>query len=64
MDTNEKVLSLNRAKAIFEYLVSNGISAGRMTYKGFGSQNRLINPERSESDASINRRVEFKITKR
>lgn len=64
MDTNEKLLSLNRAKAIFEYLVSNGISAGRMTYKGFGSHNRLINPERSESDATINRRVEFKITKR
>ncbi len=64
MDTNEKVLSLNRAKAIFEYLVSNGVTASRMTYQGFGSRNRLINPERSEADATINRRVEFKITKR
>lgn len=64
MDTNEKALSLNRAKAIFEYLVSNGINASRITYRGFGSRNRLIYPERNESDASINRRVEFKITKR
>jgi outer membrane protein OmpA-like peptidoglycan-associated protein len=64
MDTNEKVLSLNRARAVYEYLVANGISAGRMTYKGFGARNRLVFPERNESEASLNRRVEFKITKR
>jgi outer membrane protein OmpA-like peptidoglycan-associated protein len=64
LDTGEKVLSVNRAKAIFEYLVANGIGASRMTYKGFGAQNRLIYPERNEADASTNRRVEFKITKR
>jgi outer membrane protein OmpA-like peptidoglycan-associated protein len=64
LDTNEKALSLNRAKAIFDYLSSNGISQNRMTYKGFGSRNRLVYPERTEADASTNRRVEFKITKR
>ena len=64
LDTNEKALSLNRAKAIFDYLASNGISQNRMTYKGFGSRNRLVYPERTEADATTNRRVEFKIIKR
>ncbi len=64
LDTNEKALSVNRAKAIYEYLVSNGINANRLTYNGFGSRNRLINPERNEADYSLNRRVEFKIIKR
>lgn len=63
LDTGEKTLSLNRARAVFEYLVANGISAGRMTYKGFGARNRLVFPETSEADYSMNRRVEFKITK-
>lgn len=63
LDTNEKALSVNRAKAVYDYLLSNGISASRMSYKGFGSRNPLVFPERSEEDFSANRRVEFKIIK-
>ena len=64
LETNEKALSVNRAKAIYDFLVANGISAMRLSYRGFGSRNRLVNPERSEADFTLNRRVEFKIIKR
>ncbi len=63
-DTHEKTLSKNRAEVIYEYLLSNGIAARRMTYKGFGAKHKLVFPERTEFDATMNRRVEFKIIKR
>lgn len=54
-------LSVNRAKAIYDYLVKNGIDSKRLSYKGFGSSFPKIFPEKDENDASINRRVEIKI---
>lgn len=64
LDTQEKALSRNRAKAVYEYLIANGIKPNRMTYSGFGSKNRLVYPERTAADAEMNRRVEFKIIKK
>lgn len=61
IDTDERSLSLNRAKAVYDYLVSHGIKSTRLTYKGFGSKKRLVFPELTEYDAIRNRRVEFKI---
>jgi outer membrane protein OmpA-like peptidoglycan-associated protein len=54
-------LSVNRAKAIYEYLVKNGIDSKRLSYKGFGSTQPKVYPEKDENDASSNRRVEIKI---
>lgn len=54
-------LSLNRAKAVYDYLVSEGISANRMTYKGLGSSNKRFPLERNEKEEDMNRRVEIKI---
>jgi outer membrane protein OmpA-like peptidoglycan-associated protein len=53
-------LSVNRAKAVFDYLVERGIDAQRLTYKGFGSSNKLVR-EFTEEDRITNRRVEIKI---
>lgn len=64
IDTNEPVLSLNRAKAVFNYLVLNGIDEERLTYKGFGYTQPIINPEITEADKTTNRRVEIKIIKK
>lgn len=55
-ETDERNLSINRAKRVFSYLRTKGINPYRMTFKGFG--NRLPLGKGDEFD----RRVEFLIT--
>ena len=55
--TNERKLSLNRAKVVFWYLISKNINSLRMTYKGCGNKFPLGQGE------EVDRRVEFLITK-
>ncbi len=64
MDTKEFLLSYNRAKAVYDFMVQNGIDASRLTYKGFGTRKRLAYPEKTDEDRNENRRVEFLITKK
>lgn len=55
-------LSEARAKAVMDYLIENGISAGRITYKGFGHSAPIYPfPEQSVEEEKLNRRVEIKI---
>ena len=54
-------LSENRARAVMNYLLNNGITAGRVTSKGFGAT-RPIADNRSEEGRAFNRRTEIKIT--
>ncbi len=55
-------LSLERAKAIKNYLVTvGGIDPERITVEGKGDTQPLIKNERTEADKKRNRRVEFKI---
>lgn len=59
--TKEK-LSTQRAKAIKEFLKSQGIESSRMTYKGFGSTEPLFPlPEQNDQERAANRRVELLI---
>lgn len=53
-------LSRARAKAVFDYLVSKGIAAGRMTYQGFGSSHPVAGNQTAEGRAA-NRRTEIVI---
>ncbi len=54
-------LSVLRAKMVYNHLVSNGISAFRMRYKGYGNwQMRFRNPSNAE-ESQLNRRVEIRI---
>lgn len=62
-DTREIALSLNRAKAIYQYLIKRGISKDRLAYKGYGASHRIVWPEANEEDADKNRRVELRIIK-
>jgi outer membrane protein OmpA-like peptidoglycan-associated protein len=55
--TNERKLSLNRAKTVFWYLMSKNVNSLRMTYKGCGNKFPL-----GKGD-DVDRRVEFLITK-
>lgn len=64
IDTGEPVLSYNRARAVFEYLVENGIDRKRMTFKGFGHKFPIIAVEETEAERTTNRRVEIRILKK
>jgi len=55
-------LSTQRAKAINNFLVANGIDEKRLTFKGFGSTQPVFPlPEKDEAQRSANRRVEIMI---
>ncbi len=55
-------LSAARAKAIRDYLVSNNISANRVSFIGFGHSSPIYPyPEKTEEEKTANRRVEIKI---
>ncbi len=58
--TNRKV-SKDRAKAVYDYLLSQGV-INPMTYKGFGPT-QPIAPNDTEENKAKNRRVEFVIIK-
>ncbi len=54
-------LSENRAQAVREYIVSKGISASRVSHKGFGQSKPKV-PNTTEYNRSLNRRTEFVVT--
>lgn len=60
-DAQEWRLSENRARAVYDYLVSKGIDKSRMRYEGFGLRKPKRWPERSLADENTNRRVEIRI---
>ena len=57
-----KILSENRAKSVYEYLVNKGASQRVLTYRGLGATN-FIESNNSEDGRSENRRIEFEILK-
>ncbi len=54
-------LSLNRAKAVYDYLILAGVDKKRLKYKGYGAKQPIADNKTEEGRAK-NRRVEFKIT--
>lgn len=56
---NQK-LSEERAKAVVDYLISKGINASRLTYKGYGFE-QPVETNDTEQGRQLNRRTEFKI---
>lgn len=59
-ESRNNLFSLNRAKAVSNYLTSKGINPKRLKVKGFGYSQPLIN-DTTEEARSQNRRVEFLI---
>lgn len=66
-DRYNQVLSEKRAHAAVQYLISKGIDARRLTWKGYGESilvNSCTNEAICDEDAhQENRRTEFKVTK-
>jgi type IX secretion system PorP/SprF family membrane protein len=58
---NQK-LSERRAKAVYDYLVSKGISKDRLSYEGMGMKMPIADND-TEAGMQLNRRVTFKITR-
>jgi outer membrane protein OmpA-like peptidoglycan-associated protein len=57
-----KVLSLKRATAVIDYLVSHGIDASRLSAKGYGSERPIVSNDDEIGGREINRRTEIEIT--
>jgi outer membrane protein OmpA-like peptidoglycan-associated protein len=58
---NNLVLSSNRAKSVYDYLITTGkIDAGRLQYKGYGDTVPKVANDSPENKAK-NRRTEFKV---
>jgi len=56
---NQK-LSRDRAKAVVDYLVSSGVSADMLVYKGY-ADSQPVAPNDTAEGRERNRRVEFKV---
>jgi outer membrane protein OmpA-like peptidoglycan-associated protein/tetratricopeptide (TPR) repeat protein len=57
--SNEQ-LSERRAKAVVDYLISKGVSASRLEYKGYGDT-QPVSPNDTPQGRQQNRRTEFKV---
>lgn len=58
--TLNKRLSMNRARAVYTYLVANGVDKSRLKFKGLGSSSPVASNETAEGRAK-NRRIEFEV---
>ncbi len=56
-------LSEKRAKICYEYLISKGIDASRLSYAGYGAT-KPISENRTENGRFLNRRTEFNLVPR
>ncbi len=62
MAVDRQDLSTQRAKAVSQFLIKNGIAKERLSYKGFGSAQPIYPlPEKDEPQRAANRRVEIAI---
>ena len=57
-DEDNLVLSENRAKSVYEYLIQMGVDKKRLSYKGFGPFKPVADNDTQEGRA-LNRRTEF-----
>ncbi len=54
-------LSFRRARAAVQYMINNGIDAGRITAKGYGESVLVVENATTEEEHQRNRRTEFKV---
>jgi outer membrane protein OmpA-like peptidoglycan-associated protein len=62
-DAYNQKLSMERAKTVYHYLITKGIDAQRLSYKGYGAA-RPVAPNDTEENRAKNRRTEVLILER
>lgn len=60
---NNKRISKQRAKIVYEYLISKGIDKNRLTFKGYSNSQPIAYPEKNNEDRRKNRRVDVVFNK-
>ncbi|WP_209330066.1 OmpA family protein [Lunatimonas salinarum] len=60
-DSYNDALSQRRAESAVQYLISQGIDAGRLEAKGYGKRQLIIENAQTEEEHQVNRRTEFKV---
>lgn len=60
-DALNKQLSLKRAQAVVNYLISNGIDKERLTAVGFGEERPIVSNDDEMEGREINRRTEIEV---
>lgn len=61
IDTDQYNLSVARAKFIYDFLLKKGVAKSRLEYAGYGKRRPIVAVEKTEEDAQLNRRVEFRV---
>jgi outer membrane protein OmpA-like peptidoglycan-associated protein/Tol biopolymer transport system component len=61
-DVQNKKLSVNRAKVVYDHLIANKIDANRLSYNGYG-ETKPVAANDTEAHRQLNRRTSFVITK-
>jgi outer membrane protein OmpA-like peptidoglycan-associated protein len=61
-DVQNEKLSLNRAKSVYDYLISQKIAANRLSFKGYGKQ-KPVSSNDTEEGRQKNRRTSFVVTR-
>ena len=61
IEKDNESLSQNRAKSVYDFLISKGIVADRLTYKGYAATKPIADNKTAEGKAK-NRRTEFIVT--
>ena len=59
-DDDNLLLSENRAKSVYDYVIEQGVNANRLRYKGYGELNPIASNSTEEGRAK-NRRTVFLI---
>lgn len=54
-------LSIDRAKCIYEVLIKRGINPNRLSYAGYGGEQRIYKNPKTEAENQMNRRVEVTV---
>ena len=57
-DSYNRGLSLKRARSVYDYLLSVGLDAAKLSYKGYGSTKPLV-PNDTPENRQKNRRIDF-----
>jgi outer membrane protein OmpA-like peptidoglycan-associated protein len=59
-DEYNQILSENRAKAVYDYLIEHNINSSRLSYKGYG-KSMPVSTNDTDDGRAMNRRTEMKI---